>query len=543
MNALYNLARVTTATTGTGTITLGAAVSGFLTFAQAGVPDGAVVTYAIEDANGGHEVGQGTYTLSGTTLTRTTVYRSTGAGNTGKITLSGSAQVFITVAAEDLAAIPLANVTGLAANVAAFLADPTSAKLLAAVSDETGAGLLVFGNTPTLITPIISGLMDVAGSMILSSNAGNWIYFDNAAALHIAADGVGDRLLVTTSGLLAFAGETSAFPALKRSATALQVRLADDSDYAPFRAAASIVASLQIGAASLNTSATLSGSNSSTTISSTYDPSITVMNTNTTDNNYEGIIFRQTNTAAGGSDAGAIFAQNVSHTAGAVKGDLILMSSNGGAAEVVRLTWDKLLAFQGKTSSFPALKRSSTTLQVRLADDSADAPISAAAAAFSGVVTGTALTGNKLSDQIYDLHVRATAQLDKTSNTTLADVTGMSVVLQAGKAYILDGWLSTTAGASGGLKVQLVASGGLSITSGRYGAIALNGTTTVANTTVTALGTNIVANNAVITDVDISGVLVVNAGGTLTVQAAQNTSNGTTTSVFANSYLMAKRIS
>lgn len=100
--SLYNLARVSTATTGTGTITLGSAVTSFLTFAQAGVQDGDVVTYAIEDANGGREIGSGTYTASGTTLTRDKVYRSTGTGNTGKITLSGSAQVVVLAAAEDL---------------------------------------------------------------------------------------------------------------------------------------------------------------------------------------------------------------------------------------------------------------------------------------------------------------------------------------------------------------------------------------------------------------------------------------------------------
>jgi hypothetical protein len=104
VNVLANLARVTTATAGTGTLTLGAAVVGWLTFAQAGVATGAVVTYAIEDANGGHEIGQGTYTAAGTTLTRSLIYRSTGAGNTAAISLSGSAQVYITPAAEDLTA-------------------------------------------------------------------------------------------------------------------------------------------------------------------------------------------------------------------------------------------------------------------------------------------------------------------------------------------------------------------------------------------------------------------------------------------------------
>ena len=44
---LFNLARMTTATTGTGTLTLGSAVSGYLSFSGAGVTDGVVVSYGI----------------------------------------------------------------------------------------------------------------------------------------------------------------------------------------------------------------------------------------------------------------------------------------------------------------------------------------------------------------------------------------------------------------------------------------------------------------------------------------------------------------
>jgi hypothetical protein len=43
-----------------------------------------------------------------------------------------------------------------AANVATFLATPTSANLLAAVTDETGTGSLVFGTSPTITTPTIA---------------------------------------------------------------------------------------------------------------------------------------------------------------------------------------------------------------------------------------------------------------------------------------------------------------------------------------------------------------------------------------------------
>jgi hypothetical protein len=94
--ALLNLARMTTATTGTGTITLGAAVSSFLTFAAAGAVNGATYRYAIADG-AAREWGTGVYTSSGTTLTRVL-----GGSTTGSLlNLSGSAQVFITPMSED----------------------------------------------------------------------------------------------------------------------------------------------------------------------------------------------------------------------------------------------------------------------------------------------------------------------------------------------------------------------------------------------------------------------------------------------------------
>lgn len=97
MAKLFNLARMTTATAGTGTLTLGTAVAGFLSFVAAGIADGDTVTYAIKDG-ANSEIGRGLYTSSGTTLTRS-VLKSTNSNN--PISLSGSAEVFITPAAED----------------------------------------------------------------------------------------------------------------------------------------------------------------------------------------------------------------------------------------------------------------------------------------------------------------------------------------------------------------------------------------------------------------------------------------------------------
>jgi len=52
--------------------------------------------------------------------------------------------------------LPIASgVSGLGTGVATFLATPSSANLAAAVTDETGSGLLVFATSPSLTTPVL----------------------------------------------------------------------------------------------------------------------------------------------------------------------------------------------------------------------------------------------------------------------------------------------------------------------------------------------------------------------------------------------------
>lgn len=97
--------KVSTATTGTGSpITLGAAASGFLTFAQGGAVDGRTYRYAIRDG-ANSEWGYGVYNSGAGTLTRNVV-KSTNSNNA--IDLSGSATVFIYAGKDDIQMIPMA---------------------------------------------------------------------------------------------------------------------------------------------------------------------------------------------------------------------------------------------------------------------------------------------------------------------------------------------------------------------------------------------------------------------------------------------------
>lgn len=89
----------TSTTTGTGTLTLAGAASGFQSFAVIG--DGNTTYYTIVDPIANTwEVGIGTYTSSGTTLSRDTVL-SNSSGTTTQISFAGNSKdVFVTYPAD-----------------------------------------------------------------------------------------------------------------------------------------------------------------------------------------------------------------------------------------------------------------------------------------------------------------------------------------------------------------------------------------------------------------------------------------------------------
>ena len=95
---LADRVRETSTTTGTGTITLAGAIYGYQSFAAIG--NGNATYYTIYDqTSGAWEVGIGTYTSSGTTLSRTTVLSSSNSGSLVPFGV-GTKDVFVTYPSE-----------------------------------------------------------------------------------------------------------------------------------------------------------------------------------------------------------------------------------------------------------------------------------------------------------------------------------------------------------------------------------------------------------------------------------------------------------
>ncbi len=127
-----------------------------------------------------------------------------------------------------------------------------------------------------------------------------------------------------------------------------------------------------------------------------------------------------------------------------------------------------------------------------------------------------------------------------TTGTTLTNIPGLSVAVTAGKTYAFMARVTGTSTTNGGVKFAFANSG--STTSASYTCIQNNGTTQNAHSGTTTMGNAVAATTTVFTDAQCWGVVVVNAGGNLTMQFAQNASHADTTTVDANGFMSVRRL-
>ena len=285
---LADRVRETTSTTGTGTLTLTGPFSGFRAFSAIG--DGNTTYYAIADANTGEwEVGVGTYSTSGNTLSRDTVLDSS---NTGSLVVfaTGAKDVICTQPAERAVyleaagtstIVPGITISGLTASTALAL---DASKDIVSVAN-TGTGSNVLNTSPTLVTPALgtpsSGVVtNLTGTASININGTVGASTPSTGAFTTLSASGTSTLAAVNSGALAVTGAISS----TTDATLSGVRVG--------KGAGAIASNTALGSGALNANTT--GSNntanglnalySNTTGSNNTASGVNALNANTTGN-------------------------------------------------------------------------------------------------------------------------------------------------------------------------------------------------------------------------------------------------------------------
>jgi hypothetical protein len=158
-------------------------------------------------------------------------------------------------------------------------------------------------------------------------------------------------------------------------------------------------------------------------------------------------------------------------------------------------------------------------------------------------VTTTQAIANLVANDAVGSTVGAvsTALFTATTTTVLASVPGMTVTLQPG-TYMVDVYLSTSAPVASGLKVSLGSGSTATASLFLADSFVFSTTTSEAQANSTVFAGNQIAATVAATVATIQGTLIVSAAGTVVLQAAQNVSGATPTTIAIGSYMTFSRI-
>ena len=120
------------------------------------------------------------------------------------------------------------------------------------------------------------------------------------------------------------------------------------------------------------------------------------------------------------------------------------------------------------------------------------------------------------------------------SNTTLANVTGFNLPIEAGKTYIFTISLIGTGNASGGVKFGVTGPTAVFVT----GQVQVDSTSTTASSLATIAG----GATAAAVEIFATGTYKASANGTFQVQAAQNASHASDSKILAGSFIKLEEV-
>jgi len=167
----------------------------------------------------------------------------------------------------------------------------------------------------------------------------------------------------------------------------------------------------------------------------------------------------------------------------------------------------------------------------------------------STISTGSVGVGVKVPNTKLDVNgfinttgqKRVSTQFDKASDTTLANITGLSITVTAGRTYHFVATLHVTGDVVGGQKYAIGGTATATNIIYEISTISNAANAIVISSKQTALGGSAGQAGAIDDFTKIEGTITVNAGGTLTAQFAENAASGTS-SVLAGSTFIAEDI-